>query len=133
MHLADESCSRAGLVAGAVNAVAGGGSLITFPALLGTGYGQVAANVTNSVAVSPGYVASVLRHPPDLRDLAASRRAQKLINLIPAAIIGTAVGCTLLLATPGGGVRGRGAVSRLLAPPSARRPAAAGKAGRAAA
>jgi len=40
----------AGLGAGAVNAVAGGGSLISFPALLAIGYPSVAANVTNSVA-----------------------------------------------------------------------------------
>ncbi len=90
----------AGFAAGAVNAVAGGGSLITFPALLSTGLGQVAANVTNSVAVSPGYVASVYGSRTDLRDLAASRGRKNLINLIPTAIIGTAIGCTLLLATP---------------------------------
>src|SRR4051812_17702012 len=56
----------AGLAAGTVNAVAGGGSLITFPALLSTGLGQIAANVTNSVAVSPGYAASVYGSRQDL-------------------------------------------------------------------
>jgi uncharacterized membrane protein YfcA len=90
----------AGFAAGTVNAVAGGGSLITFPALLSTGLGQVAANVTNSVAVSPGYVASVYGSRADLRDLADSRGRRALINLIPTVVVGTAIGCALLLATP---------------------------------
>ena len=45
----------AGLACGAVNALAGGGSLILFPALIATGMGPLAANVTNSVAQWPGY------------------------------------------------------------------------------
>ena len=49
----------AGLVAGAVNAVAGGGSLLVFPALLAVGFPPLAANVTNSVAQWPGYVGVV--------------------------------------------------------------------------
>ncbi|MDN5934442.1 MAG: sulfite exporter TauE/SafE family protein, partial [Pseudonocardia sp.] len=40
----------AGLLAGGVNAVAGGGSLLVFPALLAVGFPPLAANVTNSVA-----------------------------------------------------------------------------------
>ncbi|MDX6678433.1 MAG: uncharacterized protein QOE31_2485, partial [Solirubrobacteraceae bacterium] len=43
--------AAAGFGAGAVNAVAGGGSLISFPALLAAGYPSIAANVTNSVAL----------------------------------------------------------------------------------
>lgn len=46
----------AGLVAGAINAAAGGGSLVSFPALLVVGYPPILANVTNNVAVWPGYV-----------------------------------------------------------------------------
>ena len=49
----------AGLIAGAVNAVAGGGSLLVFPALLAVGFPPLAANVTNSVAQWPGYVGVV--------------------------------------------------------------------------
>ena len=56
----------AGLVAGAVNAVAGGGSLITFPACSPPGCPRSTANVTNSVAVFPGYVASVVGSRADL-------------------------------------------------------------------
>ena len=45
----------AGFACGAVNALAGGGSLILFPAMVATGMGTLAANVTNSVATWPGY------------------------------------------------------------------------------
>ncbi len=90
----------AGLAAGTVNAIAGGGSLITFPALIATGLGQVAANVTNSVAVSPGYLSSVAASRADLRDLASVRGRRALLALIPTAILGTAIGCALLLLTP---------------------------------
>jgi uncharacterized protein len=90
----------AGLAAGTVNAIAGGGSLITFPALIATGLGPVAANVTNSVAVSPGYVASVVGSRSDLRDLAEVRGRRALAALLPTTIAGTAIGCALLLLTP---------------------------------
>jgi len=47
--------SLAALGAGAVNALAGGGTLITFPMLTAVGVPAVAANVTNTVALCPGY------------------------------------------------------------------------------
>jgi uncharacterized membrane protein YfcA len=56
----------AGLLAGAVNAVAGGGSLISFPALLAVGYPSVTANVTNNVALLPGYVGGTLAYRREL-------------------------------------------------------------------
>lgn len=90
----------AGLGAGTVNAVAGGGSLITFPALLSVGLDQIAANVTNSVAVSPGYAASVYGSRQDLAALAENQGRRRLWSLLPTAVIGTAAGCALLLATP---------------------------------
>jgi uncharacterized membrane protein YfcA len=49
-----------GLLAGVVNAVAGGGSLLVFPALLAAGFPPLAANVTNSVSQCPGYVGIAL-------------------------------------------------------------------------
>src|SRR4029450_8704664 len=52
--------AAAALLAGAVNAVAGGGSLISFPALLAVGYPAITANVTNSVALTPGYFGGTL-------------------------------------------------------------------------
>jgi hypothetical protein len=85
----------AGLVAGAVNAVAGGGSLITFPSLIATGLPPVTANVTNSIAVCPGYLASVAG---SRRDLDGQRA--RVLRLLPAAVIGSVAGAALLLATP---------------------------------
>jgi uncharacterized membrane protein YfcA len=90
----------AGLAAGTVNAIAGGGSLITFPALLVTGLPAKAANVTNSVAVFPGYTASVYGSRMDLADLAESSGRRALVWLLPSCVIGTALGCVLLLVTP---------------------------------
>jgi uncharacterized membrane protein YfcA len=84
----------AGLAAGTLNAVAGGGSLVTFPALVAIGLPPVAANVSNSVSVFPGYLASVVGSRPDL----PGRR--ELLRLVPTTVVGTAAGCALLLSTP---------------------------------
>lgn len=84
----------AGLGAGMVNAAAGGGSLITFPALLAAGLPPVPANVSNSIAVSPGYLASVAGSWQDL----PSRRT--VATLVPTAVAGTVGGTLLLLHTP---------------------------------
>src|SRR5688572_25645807 len=89
----------AGLAAGTVNAIAGGGSLITFPALVATGLGPVAANVTNSVAVFPGYAASVAGSRTDLAALARDHPG-RLWALVPTAVAGSLAGCALLLLTP---------------------------------
>ena len=56
----------AGIVAGAVNVIIGGGSLITFPTLLALGYPPVLANVTNCVGMNPGNVSGVLSYRPEL-------------------------------------------------------------------
>jgi uncharacterized membrane protein YfcA len=90
----------AGFAASAVNAVAGGGSLITFPTLVAIGLPPISANVTNTMAVSPGYVASVFGSRTDLTDLARRRGRRWLLALLPTAVVGTAIGTTLLLATP---------------------------------
>jgi uncharacterized membrane protein YfcA len=101
MDIADTALLlAAGVAASTVNAVAGGGSLITFPTLVAVGLPPVAANVTNSIGVSPGYVASVVGSRTDLMDLAAGRGRRALLRLIPTAVAGTAAGCALLLATP---------------------------------
>ncbi|MFI7608960.1 sulfite exporter TauE/SafE family protein [Micromonospora sp. NPDC049366] len=84
----------AGLAAGTVNAVAGGGSLITFPAMIAVGLPPVAANVSNSVAVFPGYAASVAGSRMDLP------RGRSLAALVPTTVLGTIGGALLLLATP---------------------------------
>jgi uncharacterized membrane protein YfcA len=86
----------AGVAAGGVNAIAGGGSLITFPSLIATGLPSVDANVTNSVSVFPGYVSSVAGSRVDLAGQGGRVRA-----VLPVAVIGSVAGCALLLATPG--------------------------------
>jgi uncharacterized membrane protein YfcA len=85
----------AGFVAGGINALAGGGSLITFPTLIATGLPTVAANVTNSVAVFPGYVSSVVG---SRADLAGQQRRVRWV--LPASVLGGIGGCALLLLTP---------------------------------
>ncbi|MGH8877808.1 MAG: sulfite exporter TauE/SafE family protein [Stackebrandtia sp.] len=85
----------AGLAAGSVNALAGGGSLITFPALVTIGLPPVTANVTNSISVCPGYLAAVAA---SRADLAGQRR--RALSLTPVAVLGTACGAALLLLTP---------------------------------
>ncbi|MEV0717327.1 sulfite exporter TauE/SafE family protein [Asanoa sp. NPDC050611] len=85
----------AGLAAGFMNAIAGGGSLITFPALLGVGLPAVPANVSNSVAVCPGYFAAVYGSRKELRG-----QERRTLLLLPVAVGGAIAGCVLLLITP---------------------------------
>jgi len=85
----------AGFGAGVVNAVAGGGSLITFPALLAAGYPSVAANVTNAVAVLPGYLGGSLAYRRELGDQGARIRALALTSAV-----GATSGAALLLLSP---------------------------------
>lgn len=87
----------AGLGAGVVNAVAGGGSLITFPALLAAGYPSVTANVTNAVAVLPGYVGGSLAYRRELAGQGGRIRA-----LAATSAAGAAAGAALLLVSPAG-------------------------------
>jgi len=76
--------------AGAVNAVAGGGSLISFPALLAVGLSPISANVTNSIAVWPGYVGSVVPYRSYIME--QRDRAKRISGLtVTGAILGTIV------------------------------------------
>jgi hypothetical protein len=84
--------AAAALVAGAVNAVAGGGSLLSFPALLAVGYPALTANVTNSVAITPGYLGGTVGYR---RELAGQRR--RILALGVTSAIGAVVGAFLLL------------------------------------
>jgi hypothetical protein len=85
----------AGVAAGGVNAIAGGGSLITFPSLIAAGLPTVDANVTNSVSVFPGYVSSVLGSRADL-----AGQGRRVRAVLPGAVVGSVGGCALLLLTP---------------------------------
>ena len=84
----------AGFVAGVINAVAGGGSLISFPALLHTGMGARIANATNTAAVWPGSAASVW---PYRRVIAAEGHRAKVLAW--PSLLGGLAGSWLLLHT----------------------------------
>jgi uncharacterized membrane protein YfcA len=85
----------AAFVAGAINAVAGGGSLISFPALLAAGYPSKTANITNTVALWPGYVGGSVGYREELRG-----QGQRLLQLSIPNIAGALVGALVLLVTP---------------------------------
>ena len=84
----------AAVAAGAVNALAGGGTLITFPILTFLGIPAVTANVTNTVALSPGYLGGTLSQWNDLHG-----QKNRLWLIVPAGIIGGVLGGFLLLQT----------------------------------
>jgi uncharacterized membrane protein YfcA len=84
----------AGVAGGAVNALAGGGTLITFPMLTAVGIPKVSANVTNTVALSPGYLSATFAQVKDLRG-----QAKRLRFLAPAGVLGGLTGGYLLLHT----------------------------------
>ncbi len=86
--------SLASLLAGMVNALAGGGTLITFPVLTFLGVPAVSASITNTVALSPGYLGGTLAQANDLRD-----QKNRLWILMPASITGGIIGGFLLLRT----------------------------------
>lgn len=86
----------AALAAGGLNAIAGGGSFLTFPALVFTGVPPIAANATSAVVLSPGYLGSVLGFRAEL---GGQRRARLVREGILSGAGGIA-GALLLLATP---------------------------------
>jgi len=84
----------AGLVGGALNAVAGGGSFIALPALLAAGVAPVAANATTTLALWPGSLSSAIAYRGDI---AAAR--QSLLELGIVSLIGGLLGGWLLIRT----------------------------------
>ncbi|HEX9374853.1 MAG TPA: sulfite exporter TauE/SafE family protein [Actinomycetota bacterium] len=84
-----------GLVAGAVNSVAGGGTLITYPALVFVGLNPVVANATSTLALWPGYVSATVGFR---RELSGTRRL--LLALALPSLSGGVLGAVLLLRTP---------------------------------
>jgi len=84
----------AAFCAGSINAVAGGGSLISFPALIAFGYPAKTANVTNTVALWPGYVSGSLAYRPELR-----RQKDRVIRLLVPTVLGALLGSVILLST----------------------------------
>jgi uncharacterized membrane protein YfcA len=84
-------------VAGAVNSIAGGGTLLTFPALVGLGIPPIVANATNTMALWPGTVGSAWAYRGEL----AGARTWAVGFAIPSTV-GGALGAWLLLRTPPG-------------------------------
>lgn len=86
----------AAFAAGVLNAIAGGGSFLTFPALVFAGVPPVAANATSAIAVSPGYLGSTLGFRPELRNLPPTLLRRE----VAIAAAGGLLGAGLLLITP---------------------------------
>jgi uncharacterized membrane protein YfcA len=86
----------AAFLAGGLNAIAGGGSFLTFPALVFTGVAPIAANATSAVAVFPGYASGALGFLSELKTF--DRRL--LIRLVGLSVVGGVSGSLLLLVTP---------------------------------
>lgn len=84
----------AAVMGGAVNALAGGGTLITFPMLTAVGIPAVAANVTNTVALCPGYLGGTFAQLKDLRG-----QKGRLRLLAPVGVVCGVLGGLLLLET----------------------------------
>jgi hypothetical protein len=85
----------AGAAAGAVNAIAGGGTLVTFPALLAVGLPPISANITSSVGLLAGYAGGSVGYRRELAGQGPRVRA-----LATAAVVGGVLGAVLLLVTP---------------------------------
>lgn len=92
--------AAAGLLAGGVNAVAGGGTLISFPALLAVGVPPVAANITSSVGLVTGYLGSAVGYRRELSD-----QRDRMRSLAVVAVIGGVIGAVVLLVTPAASFR----------------------------
>lgn len=86
----------AGLLAGAMNAIAGGGSFVTFPALVYLGLPAVAANATSTVALFPGTIASAFAYRGGMANVAGVG----LKVLLPISVVGGLIGAVLLLVAP---------------------------------
>ena len=85
----------AGIGAGAINAVVGSGTLLTFPVLIGLGYAPLTANVSNNIGLVPGAVAGSHGYR---RELTGQR--PRILALAGFSVAGSALGATLLLVLP---------------------------------
>ena len=85
----------ASFLAGALNAVAGGGSFLSFPAMLSIGLGPIQANATNTVALWPGQLTSIAGYWDEV-----GKHRGLAIKMAIAGLIGGSVGAIILLNTP---------------------------------
>lgn len=85
----------AGFAAGLINALAGGGTLVSFPALLALGVPAVQANVTNTVALVPGYLGGAYAQRRDLLSYMSELKAMVVVSAV-----GGLAGSILLVNSP---------------------------------
>ncbi|OAH13582.1 hypothetical protein STSP_29360 [Streptomyces jeddahensis] len=85
----------AGIGAGAINAVVGSGTLITFPVLLATGLPPVTATVSNALGLIPGSISGAIGYRKEL-----SGQSRRILKFCAGALVGGLTGATLLLALP---------------------------------
>ena len=85
----------AGVAAGAINAVVGSGTLITFPILVSFGFSPVTATMSNAIGLVPGSFSGTWGYR---RELAGQRR--RVLQLVPASLLGALTGSWLLLHLP---------------------------------
>jgi uncharacterized membrane protein YfcA len=85
----------AGIVAGAINAVVGSGTLFTFPVLLAFGYAPVVANVSNTIGLVPGSAAGAIGYREELRG-----QRRRTMRLSVFSLTGGVIGSVLLLTLP---------------------------------
>jgi uncharacterized membrane protein YfcA len=86
--------AAAAFAAGLINAIAGGGSLVTFPVLISVGLSPVIASLTNTVALCPGYLGATIAQREQLAD-----QKDRMWRVLPAGAIGGVAGALLLLST----------------------------------
>jgi len=85
----------AGVLAGGLNTAAGGGTLVSYPALLLAGLPPLSANVTSAIGLIPGYVGGAAAYRSELEELRPSLR-----KYLPLGVLGGIAGAALLLITP---------------------------------
>jgi uncharacterized protein len=88
--------TAAGCGAGFVNSIVGSGTLISFPTLVGVGYLEKIANITNNTGLVPGSFSAAAAQRKELKG-----QRTRLLRLVPASAIGGLIGALLLLALPG--------------------------------
>lgn len=85
----------AGLWAGTINAVVGSGTLVTFPVLVALGFSPLTATISNGIGLVAGGVSGAWGYRRELRG-----QGRRLTMLLPASVVGGAVGAVLLLTLP---------------------------------
>ena len=81
-----------GIAAGISNGIAGGGTFLTFPTLLGMGIPSLVANVSSTVGVVPSYIGGIRGFKDQLKN-----HGKLVRSTLPYCFLGTGAGCTLLL------------------------------------